>query len=323
MEPFAEFYASFYEGRRSFSLDPKAQFSLHDFPDLGLVVTGLSSCCDNDLFSRSGRIHPDCVAGATRAVAECARQGRIPLAVWHHNLAGGPRDSDYIDAEFLQSLMDGGFVIGLHGHQHRPQFLEHRFTADRKRALSVISAGTLCGGPHSLPSGRMRAYNLIDLNPEARTGTLHVRDMKNSGFSMPVWGAAYVPEFTGSRMAFDLKIRPLSDFAMDAASEAQARLRHGDAAGALALVRIHATNQLARRVAIEAFLHLQDWPGIRTFCSPPQSSAEIIALCEALYQLGDKRALKELVESELVAQSVDAGVLQSVNQAYARIGGSR
>ncbi len=323
MEPFAEFYASFYEGRRAFPLDPTTQFSLHDFPDLGLVVAGLSSCCDNDLFNRSGRIHPDCIAGATRVVSECVRTGRIPIAVWHHNLAGGPRDSDYVDAEFLQSLMDGGFVLGLHGHQHRPQFLEHRFTADRKRSLAVISAGTLCGGPHSLPSGRMRAYNLIVLDPETRTGTVHVRDMQNNGFSMPVWGAAYVPEFSGSEMTFELTMRPLTEFAIQAASEAMELLRRGDAAGALAVVQLHNNSELARRVAIEALSQLKDWAGIRRYCNPPQSSVEIIILCEALYELGDRKALAELVDSDLVANSPDAGVRQSISQAQARLGGSR
>ena len=46
LEPFADFYAGFYAGKRSFSLDPSKQFAVHDLADLGLVVVGLSSCCD-------------------------------------------------------------------------------------------------------------------------------------------------------------------------------------------------------------------------------------------------------------------------------------
>lgn len=323
MEPFANFYNAFYEGRRSFSLNPADQFTLHDYQDLGIVVVGLSSCYENDLFNRSGRIHPDCVAGATRSVAGHIRQGRVPIVVWHHNLAGGPKDSDYVDAEFLQSLIDGGFVLGLHGHQHQPQFLEHRLTADRKRALAIISAGTLCGGPNSLPAGRRRAYNLVTISPENRSGVLNVREMKNDGFSLPVWGDAYVPEFGGATITFELSMRPRAEFSIQAAGEAMELLRKGDANGALAHVRPHADDQLARRVAVEAFLQLQDWRGVREFCNPPQSNTEIVALCEALYQLGDKIALRDFVHSEAVAQSTDAAVRQCIELAHGRLGGSR
>lgn len=323
MEPFARFFERFYEGQRTYSLDPTQQFSVHDFQDLSLIVIGLSSCCDNDLFNRSGRIHPDCVAGATRAVSDSVRKGRIPLAVWHHNLSGGPRDSDYVDADFLQSLLDGGFVLGLHGHQHRPQFLEHRFTADQKRALSVISAGTLCGGPHSLPAGRMRAYNLITLDPPSRTGALHVREMRNSEFSLPVWGAAHVAEFGGATMAFKLNMRPHQEFAMEAASDANELLRVGNAAGALSLVRPHSENEYARRLTVDALTQLQDWEGIRQFCAPPRSNAETVALCEALYEVGDKAALQTLVESDAVMHSPDVAVRQSAEQARIRLGGKK
>jgi len=323
MEPFANFYKSFYLGRREYPLAPADQYALHDFPELGVVVAGLSSCCDNDLFNRSGRIHPDCVAGATRAISTYLRKGRIPVAVWHHNLSGGPKDSDYVDGEFLQSLMDGQFVIGLHGHQHRPQFLEHRFTADGKRSLAVISAGTLCGGPHSLPVGRMRAYNVIDIDIVSRKGTVHVRDMKNSSFSMPVWGAAHVPEFSGASMEFNLSINPMANFGDDAAGEAMEFFRRGDAKTAFAIARQHPTNEWARRVAIEALEQMQDWEGIRSFCAPPASNVEIIKLLEALYEIGDKAALRKWIESDQIMQSSDAAVQQCVVRARERLGGSR
>lgn len=351
LRPFAAFYDTFYENRRCFSLEPSQQLALHDFPDLGVVVAGLSSCCDNDLFNRSGRIHPDCIAGATRGVADLVRLGRMPLAVWHHNLAGGPKDSDYVEAEFLQSLMDGGFVLGFHGHQHRPQFIEHRFTADKKKALAVISAGTLCGGPRTLPSGRMRAYNLACIDTTTGKCSLHVRDMKNSNFSLPVWGAANVPEFGGSSLSFELTIPPNSrrppleevapfqsggdepvratqvvpneKLALEATSEAARLLRNGKAQPAIELVRPHLASPLARRVAVEAFLELDKWDEIERLCSPSQSNAELIALMEAHYQLGHRPELRALIESETVTLNQDAAVRQSAEQARARLGGVR
>lgn len=347
--PFAEFYDSFYEGRRSFSLDPSRQLALHDFPDLGVVVAGFSSCCENDLFNRCGRIHPDCIAGATRDVADLVRLGRMPIAVWHHNLAGGPKDSDYVEAEFLQSLMDGGFVLGFHGHQHRPQFIEHRFTADKEKAIAVISAGTLCGGPRTLPSGRMRAYNLICIDTGTGRCSLHVRDMKNSNFSSPVWGASSVPEFGGSSMSFELKISPSSRhpaptdvraiqndddepvqearaiaderLALEAASEAVRLLRSGKPQPAVELVQPHLSSPLARRVAVEALLELDRWEDLERLCCPPQSNAELIALMEAQYQLGHRPQLRALIETDVVTSNEDVAVRLSVEQARARLGG--
>ncbi|WP_186308697.1 metallophosphoesterase family protein [Paraburkholderia sp. BCC1885] len=320
MEPFASFFTAFYEGRREFSVDPAAQFSLHDFPDLGIVVAGLSSCADNDLFNRSARIHPDNVARVTREVAAYVKKGRLPIAVWHHNLAGGPKDSDYLDAEFLQTLMDGHFSIGLHGHQHRPQYLEHRFTADKKRTLTVLSAGTLCGGPQSLPTGRRRSYNLIIIDRENSSGTLHVREMTNNSFSLPVWGAAYVPEFEGSSMKFEMTmaVQPISP--IQAAGEAVKLLRTGDAPAAAKLARKYPDEPYARRVALEAMTTIDDWAGIREFCAVPQSNLEIIAVCEALYQLGEKQALRDFIAQDVVADNPDAAVRISVETAKARAG---
>lgn len=350
LKPFSSFYERFYESRRRFSLEPSQQHALHDFPELGVVIVGLSSCCDNDLFNRYGRIHPDCIASATREVAELVRQGRMPIAVWHHNLTGGPKDSDYVEAEFLQSLMDGGFALGFHGHQHRPQFIEHRFTADKKKAFAVISAGTLCGGPYTLPSGRMRAYNLVSVDTSTGQCSLHVREMKNSDFRLPVWGPANVPEFGGSSFSFDLTFSSSSrsqvgidlpeqrnsndafqaknktaneQLALEAAREAIRLLRKGSAASAVAIVEPYLSNLYVRRVALEALLELENWQVIDRLFSHPQSSAELIALMEAKYQLGHQSELRTLIESEAVTANQDVAVRQSIDQARARLGENR
>ena len=82
--------------------------------------------------------------------------------MWHHNTEGSPAQSDYMDASILQNLIDSGFSVGLHGHQHRPRCFDTRFNYGGNARLSVISAGTLCG---SSSSRFGRAYNLIELDP--------------------------------------------------------------------------------------------------------------------------------------------------------------
>jgi hypothetical protein len=320
LQPFARFYSRFYEENRSFSLEPSAQYSIHDFPAFGLVVGGLSSCYNNDIYNRTGRIHPTCVASLTRELAEFVRRRRLALAVWHHSLQGGPTDGDYLDADVLQSLIDGGLSLGMHGHQHRPQLVEHRFTADRKQGIVVVSAGTLCGGPASLPSGRMRAYNLIVIDTERRTGCLHVRDMKNSDFARPVWGPAYVAEFSGSSLPFELTAPPSRDSVFQIAGDAERLLRRGDALGAYNMVVSHMTDPFARRVAAEALGELRDWQEVRSRLHLPQSPAEFVLLCDALYELGDKTALSRLIQSRFALASTDPGVADCINLMKARIG---
>ena len=63
--PFVSFYDSFYGGSRRYSANEGSQFDIFDFPDLGVSVTGLSSCSRNDLLNRQGAIHPDCLATAS------------------------------------------------------------------------------------------------------------------------------------------------------------------------------------------------------------------------------------------------------------------
>jgi predicted MPP superfamily phosphohydrolase len=319
LAPFSKFYSEFYNGAREFPLDPARQFSIHDFPTLQVTVAGLSSCHENDLFNRAGRIHPDCIAGATRQISSLAADGRVPIAVWHHNLSGGPRDVDYLDADFLQSLMDGGFAIGMHGHQHRPQFLEHRFTADEKRSMKIISAGTLCGGPRSLPTGRMRGYNLVTLDRGSRSGTLHVRNMVNTGFDLPVWGSAYVSEFGGSKIKFEISLPRDGNAEMTAASRALAFLREGDANSAYLVAREHPEDGLVRRVAIQALTELDDPKEIIRFCTPPRSSEEIVILLDALYQDGKQEDLRNLLSSPTISQNSEQAILQSVERARARL----
>lgn len=324
LEPYAQFYSRFYKGLRQFSLSPGAQYSLHDFPALGISFVGLSSCHDNDIYNRTGRVHPDALAQAMDAVYPYVNKGRLVVSVWHHSIQGGPKETDYVDSDLLQALMDGYCSVGMHGHQHRPQLLEHRFTADRKRGISIISAGTLCGGPRSLPSGRMRGYNLVKLDLKVRAGTIYVRHMVNSDFSSPVWGPGYVAEFGGNSMDFTLtesgtpEIQPLN-----LAGEADQLQRSGDARGAYELVKPHLDHPILRHIASSTLAELQDWQEIYRVFATPQSPAEFILLSEALEELQNWGALRELHCGEFAQRQTDSAVRQRIEMCQATLLGKK
>jgi predicted MPP superfamily phosphohydrolase len=187
---FADFYSAFYDGKHDFDLDPSKQLNFFDFAEFDLSVASFSSCYNNDLFNRQAAIHPACIADAANKLRQPMRQSRLRIGVWHHNTEGIPAHSDYMDPDIIQNMIDRGFSIGLHGHQHRPQFLETKFRHGINRKIVVISAGTLCGGP-SFRHGR--AYNIIEIDTESRTGRLHVREMQNDNLRLPIWGPRPLP----------------------------------------------------------------------------------------------------------------------------------
>jgi predicted MPP superfamily phosphohydrolase len=312
LEPFSDFYSKFYEGKRSYSLDPNEQFSIHDFSRYGVVIVGFSSCHENDILNKCGALHPDSIAKANREVSNFIKKGRLPIAAWHHSLRGGPKDNDYVDDGFLQSLIDSGFVLGLHGHQHSPQVVEHRFTADRKRGMTVISSGTLCGGPHSLPSGRMRSYNLLYLSIDSGEGKVHVREMKNSDFRLPVWGKAYIIDFSGDSLEFNYEPPKCKQSESEAIEEAAVLLRKGHFNEAYTVARPFMDNPWARRLVGEALGKMKDWAKIVDDLASPRSPSEFMLLGDALLELGRNSDLASLLSSSFAAQSDDLGVKQYI-----------
>ena len=251
LAPFAAFYREFYQGTRNFDLDPAKQFGIFDYPDFNLTIVGFSSCHDNDFFNKQGAIHAGCVAEASLGLRGPQFNGRIRAAAWHHNTGGLPAQSDYMDAGILQNLIDSGFGIGLHGHEHRPQCLDTRFKYGGNARISVISAGTLCGSA----SPRFgRAYNIIELDIKARKGRLHVREMLNDDLNRPIWGCRHLPPDTSVHLEFAFDSPPPPVVAPTAATtvllEAQ-RLYDEDAYAAAAetLLSCAPTDGLARAPA--------------------------------------------------------------------------
>lgn len=311
MAPFANFYERFYQGKRIYPLNPAKQYVIHDFPDFGITFLALSSCYQNDLYNRIGRINPDALAQAAGEMIKLSRLGRMGIGVWHHNIQGGPTDNDYVDPEFLQILMDGMCMIGMHGHQHQPQLLEHRFSADQQQGISIISAGTLCGGPRSLPSGRLRSYNIIELIVEERKGTVFVRSMTNSDFANPVWARRHVPEFGDDSVDFKLVGKVQVPDSIAVAAEADSLARSGLHRQAFDAAKRDLNNPYLRRIALDALLEMRDWAGIVKHFSSPKNPREFIITSTAYEELGNWRLLKDLHEG-MFAQSQDSAVRQRI-----------
>ena len=310
--PFVTFYNTFYGGSRRYSANEENQFDIFDFPDWGGSVTGFSSCSKNDLLNRQGAIHPDCLATASEELRKSKFHNRLRLAVWHHHVEGPPLKVDYMDPDIVQNLIYRDFSLGLHGHQHKPQYLDYRFLHGADRKITLISAGTLCGGA---AYGFKRSYNLIQLDLENHSGKLHVREMQNDNLQMPIWGKhSSPPNLTGSlAFTFDPPPKPQGGHSQNISILLEAQLLHEQGEfgkAAEALLSLQGLDELGRPILLDCLLQLRDDAGVITVFDPPHGSSEAIAVMDSLWAEGRRERLGQLLESPPINASSDPSVTE-------------
>lgn len=155
LELFRKFQRDFYKG-----LDPSplpqvnGDLVFAEYPDLGLVVAGFASWHGNDCFCHVGEIDPS-MLGKSQKMLENSEMP-IAVAVWHHSIVGGPRECDYMDKRVVHRLVDFGFHIGLHGHQHYAAATPFELRLPNLTSMAVVGAGSLAAGDHALPMGERR-----------------------------------------------------------------------------------------------------------------------------------------------------------------------
>jgi len=198
MAAFADFYNSFYSGKRAYSLNPEEQYEIFDYEEFDITIAAFNSCFGNDHLRLAGDINPVCIAKANTDLLSYKRNGRLIVATWHHNTKGGVYDMNFMNSSKLKNFIDSGVSLGLHGHQHKNELIYEYSNAFEQKKIVVFSAGTLCGGRQELPTGTTRQYNIIEINRtkvEKVEVTLHVREKtEGSSFQNPVWQPGRIPD---------------------------------------------------------------------------------------------------------------------------------
>ena len=317
----AQFYSSFYAGKRTYDLDPAKQIDFFDYPEFDLTIVGFSSCYNNDLYNRQGAIHPGCIAEAATRLRHPSLYSRLRMAVWHHNTEGPPVRSDYMDPDLIQNLIDRGFSLGLHGHQHRPQYLDTRFRHGIERNITVVSAGTLCGEPNFRHG---RAYNIIEFSTAERQGRLHVREMQNDNLSLPIWGRRALPPNTSAYYEFDYSPPPPppSNLNENIAVMIEAQNFHicgENKKAADLLTTIVQQEDLARPLLLDCLIKLKDTETLLSYFVPPPNEAEAIHVMDALWEHGRRERLLEVIECPLISDSTDPSLVVIRNKYSARL----
>jgi DNA repair exonuclease SbcCD nuclease subunit len=313
LDQFAMAYERFYQGQRKFPLAPEEHYGIFDFQDLGFCVVALNSCFNNDPLHRAGAFHPTAFTEACRILRHPDRTGWLTAAAWHHNLAGGPMRDDYLDAGFLQLLIDAGVSLGFHGHQHLPECFDERYTiGPRPRKITIVSASTLCAEPRNLTPGVARSYNVVELDTDAWTGRVHQRQMVNRLFNLPVWGPGH---FHGTNTSFSdfalckpVRIRPAHLNEQLALERADKLLGAGQWHEALDVLNTIRGVPAARPLLLKGLSESGDSRRTIAMLWPPLTNAEAVTIGGAILEGGTKEEAEAFIQLTFVSNSTDASV---------------
>jgi 3',5'-cyclic AMP phosphodiesterase CpdA len=301
LEAFANFYNTFYEGKRAYSIEPKEQFDIFDFPEFNLTITAFNSCYNNDHLRLVGDIHPECIANVNMKLRSLQKKGRLVLSTWHHNTKGLPYDSNYMDNSRLKNFIESGISIGFHGHQHKTELIHEFSDVIEQKKIIVFSAGTLCGGPNELPVGNNRQYNLIEIvnndeNPNLEV-TLHVREKTDSSpFVNPIWTAGRIDSKNVSHCTLEIE-KPIASDISGTFIDIERLMNDKNYQDAKStLLTLDTKDAFVRKFLAECILQTEDFDlAIRVF-SEPQTDEEAITVLNAAMQLGNKGQMKAVAE---------------------------
>ena len=304
LEHFRRFRKDFYEG-----IEPNPFYCgeedllFFEYPELGLLVAGFSSWRGNDCFCHVGEIAPTSLALSQRLVA-CSSMA-VAVAVWHHSIAGGPRKHDYMDQRVVHRLIDFGFTVGLHGHQHYPEAAPFELRLPNLTSMAVVGAGSLAVGDNELPMGERRQFNVVVIDPDSESITVHVRGMSGAG----VFTGSHRDDFGGNTfIKLNLPAARTDGTGsnvlqrLDEAMTAVAGRRYEEALALIAEIPAARSTE-KRRIEIEALRGLERYRQLVELLSPPQNvdeAVEVVSLLLDARRFDDARARLQASKSLLI-----------------------
>ena len=287
-EHFRRFRKNFYKGvePNPFSCGDE-DLLFFEYPKLGLLVAGFSSWHGNDCFCHVGEIAPTSLALSQRLVARSSMA--VAVAVWHHSIAGGPRKHDYMDQRVVHRLIDFGFTVGLHGHQHYPGAAPFELRLPNLTTMAVVGAGSLAAGDNELPMGERRQFNVVVIDPDSGSITVHARGMSAAG----VFTGSHRDDFGGNTFITLSLPAARTDGGsskvlqrLDEAITAVAEQRYEEALALIADIPPSRSTE-KRRIEIEALRGLERHGQLVELLSPPQNVDEAVEVVSLL--LGARR----------------------------------
>lgn len=310
--PFSEFYSTFYGDQRKYSLKPEEQYEVFEFPEYKMLLVGFNSCYLNDHLNNIGMIHPECMANCHNSIHEEKYNNWLKIAVWHHGVHGFPTKSDFMDDRIVQFLIDKGFQVGLHGHQHKSDIFEVKFSADRTIAMQIFGCGTLCAAQQDIPLGETRQYSLIELDSSFTDLKFHIRKAVEQPQGLPIWMPGNIRQNNdkscmninipitinkdkGNKQEMQSKIDLLKELA-----EAENLIAKKDYPEALRKLKLlDKENPFVRRLSIECLFQLEMDDECIRIIKEPDTITEFSYLAEALWRKKNISDLRRLLDESI------------------------
>ncbi len=306
LAPYRQFAETFYRGTQlTFDFDANRDWNIFTLNNGNLIIAAFNSCSSNDCFSFVGHIRPDAISECHMKIQQSAFRGALRVAVWHHNVEGPPASSDYLDPALVRLMIDKGFAIGMHGHQHKSEASPSTLYTSDKYEMAIFSAGSLGAGSKALPQGYNPQYNVLEIDGPQLIATVHVREMIERGIFAPGRLKALSRE---SHVEVALKPSPTASppfqgsVAVQLADQIeQLRLqrRYSEAIGK---IDIHASalGAYGRKLKIETLRDAEDWGSLVVMLTPPQELSDALLLIRAHIERNEAHhAENALAESEL------------------------
>ena len=302
---FKEFFDDLYRNQSyKFSLDEKKQATHFVTPDRKALFSGFTSLVGNDCFDRRGRISLDAVAANSLKLRESsARNISLKIAFWHHNLDSMGFRTDHLNSsEALPMLIDQGYVLGLHGHQHRSGVISFSYHSDPNRFMPVISAGSLCAGHDDIPPGYRRQYNVLEIDEKKFSVRVHVREWLGDTsfvaarpyeFGGKTWNDVSLVLLKGATRGSIADLDALSN----RIDEAEILVRKGESRKAWEILK-ELPNEIpiVRKLSVETLHSLGDWDALLDMVKNPLNADELGMAVDALCKKGDFDGAEGLVQ---------------------------
>lgn len=303
--PFAKFYTAFYNNQREYSLAPEEQYDIFKFPEHMTLLASFNSCFMNDHLNPTGRIHPESIASCYDYINQEEFDDWLKIAVWHHDTHGFPNRADFMDERAVQFLIDKGFQIGLHGHLHKEEIFEIKFSADQSIKMLVFGCGSLSASPQSIPLGVANQYSIIEVDATLTNLRCHVRKAVEQPPDIPIWMPGNIRQ-NKDKSYIDVKLEkhitgeyrmPSKSTLLKGLVEAEDLTAKREYLPALAKLKaLDQKNPFVRRLTVECLWQLDMDEELIDFIGEPISVVEFTYLSESLWRKDMVDELKELVQ---------------------------
>ena len=304
--PFARFYSNFYDNQRTYSLNPEEQYDVFRFPECKTLFVGFSSCFWNDHLNTIGMIHPECIANCYNQISGGEFDNWLKIAVWHHDVHGIPTRSDFMDERTIQFLIDKGFHIGLHGHLHRDEIFEVKFSADQSLKMLVFGCGSFGATREAIPLGASNQYSILEVDRSSNRLRYHLRKALEQAPGLPIWMPGNIRQ-NRDKSYIDAHLRKhiIREHKMPAKSMLTRELmeieilfsRKEYTEALIKLKTMDQENPFVRRYIVECFCGLDMDNELINFIQKPKTVTEFAYLAEALWRRNRIEELKKLVET--------------------------